>query len=354
MRLILAIFLLSTLLAAPLAHSAPTTPTADFIDNGDGTVTHKTTGLIWKRCAEGQTWAGGTCSGTAKTYTWAEANALSTTRGWRLPDSHELAKLVERDFATEPMINTTIFPSTPASNFWSASESSTSSEQARYVRFSDGGTYVFDKTSKYHVRLVRNLPEMHSAPTTPSADFIDNGDGTVTHKITGLIWKRCAEGQTWAGGTCTGSPTKFNWDKANALKSGDWRLPTIVELSSIVERDADSGGINATVFPKAPSGYWAADFGLCRLSGSCGAPFVRLVRGGQPPTPSGLHPGAYTPTTDFTDNRDGTVTHKKTNLTWKRCEEGQTWTGATCSGVSQTYKLAFVARLKFSYAGFSD
>jgi len=29
-------------------------------------------------------------------------------------------------------------------------------------------------------------------------EFIDNGDGTVTYKINGLIWKRCSEGQSWA------------------------------------------------------------------------------------------------------------------------------------------------------------
>ncbi|MFI3195613.1 MAG: hypothetical protein QX195_07310, partial [Methylococcaceae bacterium] len=53
--------------------AVPTTPTSDFTDNGDGTVTHQQTGLTWMRCALGQTWTGTTCSGTIKRYPYATA-----------------------------------------------------------------------------------------------------------------------------------------------------------------------------------------------------------------------------------------------------------------------------------------
>ncbi|MDP2902124.1 MAG: hypothetical protein Q8N96_03325 [Methylovulum sp.] len=43
------------------AFATPTTPTSEFIINNDGTVTHKTTGLTWMRCAMGQTGRVGTC-----------------------------------------------------------------------------------------------------------------------------------------------------------------------------------------------------------------------------------------------------------------------------------------------------
>ena len=47
-----------------------TTPDANFTINSDGTVTHKTTGLMWMRCSLGQTWDGKTCKDMAAIYTW--------------------------------------------------------------------------------------------------------------------------------------------------------------------------------------------------------------------------------------------------------------------------------------------
>jgi hypothetical protein len=54
---------------------------------------------------------------------------------------------------------------------------------------------------------------------------------------TGLIWDRCAVGQTWDGSTCTG--TALLHATANAVKSvktggyNDWRTPTYLELLTI-------------------------------------------------------------------------------------------------------------------------
>jgi hypothetical protein len=38
------------------------------------------------------------------------------------------------------------------------------------------------------------------------------------------------------------------------------------------------------------------------------------------------------PSERFTDNGDGTVTDKRSNLMWMRCAAGQQWTGGTCAG----------------------
>ncbi len=40
---------------------------------------------------------------------------------------------------------------------------------------------------------------------------------------------------------------------------------------------------------------------------------------------------------EYIDNNDGTVSDKRTNLTWARCSVGQTWDGQTCSGTATEF-----------------
>jgi len=97
-----------------------TAPASRFTDNGDGTVTDKTTGLQWQRCSQGQTWSGGTCAGTATGHTWQAALQLAdvaTYAGrsdWRLPNIKELASIVEQACYTfglpRPMRHTPALP----------------------------------------------------------------------------------------------------------------------------------------------------------------------------------------------------------------------------------------------------
>jgi Protein of unknown function (DUF1566) len=289
--------------------ATPTTPTSDFINNGNGTVTHKTTGLTWMRCALGQTWTGTSCSGTAATYTYDEAIALKRSfaghSDWRLPNIAELQTIGERE-STCPAINTVMFPNTPTdscswqSGFWSASNYVSHTAYAWTVSSSSGSGYVDVKQGKYYVRLVRSGQSFDSLPlTTPTSDFIDNKNGTVTHKRTGLIWQRCAVGQIWTGSTCSGTVSYYPYAQAIALKisfSGhsDWRTPNIYELVSIVDRGSPSSSFNPVLFPNAPVFIWSSSgdsnpYGnawwlsyateALRYKGASAA--VRLVRGGQ-------------------------------------------------------------------------
>ena len=106
--------------------------------------------------------------------------------------------------------------------------------------------------------LVLVAPFALAAPTTPTEDFTDNLDGTVTHRITGLTWMRCAMGMTWTGTTCTGTASTYTWDEATKLTANfagksDWRLPSIAELNTIVEREAFNPAINSAIFLMSPS-----------------------------------------------------------------------------------------------------
>lgn len=102
--------------------------------------------------------------------------------------------------------------------------------------------------------------------TTPGNRFTDNGDGTVKDKQTGLIWMRCTLGQTWGGVTCTGDALEYIWqqtlqvaDGYSFAGSGEWRVPNINELESIIERACYSPTINLTIFPATPlSSFWSS------------------------------------------------------------------------------------------------
>lgn len=138
----------------------PSNPDAIYTDNDDGTVTDTRTGLMWKKCLQGQSWSGGTCTGSATGMSWAVA--LSTAEDatyagyndWRLPNIKELRSLVE-ECRTNPAINDTLFPSPTFSTVWSGSPYASHSNDAWFVGFSDGYSYYSYRSDAFHVRLVR-------------------------------------------------------------------------------------------------------------------------------------------------------------------------------------------------------
>lgn len=140
---------------------AATTPTADFSDNGDGTVTHHKTGLIWQRCSLGQSWDGTNCTGDAMTFIWADAlaaaaqNTFAGLSDWRLPNKNELASIVEYR-CWNPAINSLFFLNTPSALYWSSSAYANSSRYAWGVSFYGVGSSHSSKSDYYHVRLVRD------------------------------------------------------------------------------------------------------------------------------------------------------------------------------------------------------
>ncbi len=91
----------------------------------------------------------------------------------------------------------------------------------------------------------------------PSPRFTDNGDGTVSDLLTGLVWLRDADCAESAGGIARGGgvldwPSALTW--SNHLASGkcglsdhsvagDWRLPNINELRSLVDYSRHDPGL---------------------------------------------------------------------------------------------------------------
>lgn len=130
-----------------------------FSFNG-GEVTDKRTGLIWRRCAEGMVYRGGTCKGTASTFTHeqalqhAKSEASRVGKAWRVPEKDELTSIMDKSYSN-PMIDPTAFPATPVEAFWSASPYVGDSGNAWFVKFGDGYAAYDNRGYDSYVRLVR-------------------------------------------------------------------------------------------------------------------------------------------------------------------------------------------------------
>ena len=104
--------------------------------------------------------SGGTCTGSASTFTHgaalqlAVAQAGSTGIAWRLPNVKELSSIADKSLVN-PSIDPAVFPTTPANVFWSASPYVVDSRYAWIVDFYEGYAGGYLRYYANYVRLVR-------------------------------------------------------------------------------------------------------------------------------------------------------------------------------------------------------
>lgn len=221
----------------------------------------------------------------------------------------------------------------------------------------------------------------------PSPRFTDNTDGTVTDRLTGLVWLKDA--------TCIG---KKGWGDAlaasNSLaagacglsdgsKAGTWRLPNINELNSLVNVGRwnpalgpmpTAGGSSDTPFTLAANAwYWSSTsssaittqawavhflFGLTNpyfkksaftvwpVRDGAVAGAVKLASTGQTVSHAAGDDGAYRkgavwPNPRFTDNANGTVTDNLTRLVWLKDTNCLDTVGGIKRIISDRYSVLF-------------
>ncbi|MDH5559984.1 MAG: DUF1566 domain-containing protein, partial [Deltaproteobacteria bacterium] len=122
--------------------------TPAFVDNGDGTITDNTTGLMWMKDDDAtgpQTWetAVHTC-GAALGYF-----------DWRLPNIKELQTIIKESQIAAPVIDSAFFPTAAADYYWSSTNNMGLTTEAWAVWFQDGKALNKPKSALYRARCVR-------------------------------------------------------------------------------------------------------------------------------------------------------------------------------------------------------
>ena len=114
-------------------------------------------------------------------------------------------------------------------------------------------------------------------PADSPSGYTDNGDGTITDSVTKLMWQKAV-----APGTFTQSAALAYCPTVTTGGHTDWRLPSVVELFSIVDHTisgswklnavfdtpaADEDSWTSTVVAGSPSNAWGVNFFLGSTSG---------------------------------------------------------------------------------------
>jgi len=266
-------------------------PAQRFTDNGDGTVTDNLTGLMWlkdggcfknSRGSALNTIAGlnnhtgrNTCLGYTADYT-----------DWRLPTANELKSLVNYGTPDSAQwLNSEGFANMKSAYYWSATTYPWNAAKAWMVSMYNGTEKLGAKNNVYMlpVRIATSVNASKSGraviytPTDgsyinekvewPAPRFTDNGDGTVTDSLTGLMWLKdggCLK-KRWSD--TLNIIVDFNSNSLSYSCLGytanytDWRMPNVKELESMINYDvSDSAGwLNSAGFTNVKySSYWSS------------------------------------------------------------------------------------------------
>lgn len=271
-------------------------PDPRFVDHGNGTVTDSLTGLTWLKNADhfGE-------------VTWAQA--LEKVRGlaaggdglkddskagdWRLPTIKELLSLMDYGTGNPLLPKKHPFTGVKPSVYWTSTTLIAAPTLAWMMTLGIGPT-VFDlkinnnrmwpvrkggktrvpKTGQKHCWDEHGNPvdpagsgqdgETQAGLASPTPRFIDHGDGTVTDKLTGLVWTKNADMfgfRTWDQAlTVCNSLANGSYGLMDGSAAGDWRLPNFKEIESLV----DYGSVGPSLpgghpfVNVRPSSYWTS------------------------------------------------------------------------------------------------
>lgn len=258
-----------------------------YVDNGDGTITDKVTGLMWQKVDGGE-------MTFDQAVAYADALVLGGHSDWRLAFGIELFSIMDHS-TLNPSLNSRFF-TTSAAEYWWTSELQVEDTTKAWATNAGGGIGAHPKTEtisaggtkRFHVRCVREI--VPSGTAHIFGNLTANGDGTITDNHTGLVWQQAES-------------SLMTWEQALAYAESlslggqsDWRLPNVKELQSINDANFHGPSLDKTYFTGATATrYWSStsvsndatkawyldsDYGIVSYDPKTALWHVRCVRGG--------------------------------------------------------------------------
>lgn len=352
-------------------------PAPRFFDNGDGTVTDHLTGLVWLwdgSCLGALTWQGAmmAAADAAGDGVKSGCEGLAGHNDWQLPEIGQLETLFNAgEAAPAGWLNRQRFRNVQAGTYWSRTPGA-NPYAAWTMDFASGEVRPAARVENHFCLLVRSSDRQG---TPPPPRFRDNGDGTITDSLTGLMWLTdgsCLDQGTWE--EALAAVVRLNEGTVRADCRGprsvyrDWALPNRHELRSLIDHQRDLPALPADhPFTGVQTRYWTSTtvvpmpsraFALNLASGALSpeeknrSAAIWAVRPADGRTarkraeegeeqrgkkdvflllPVGQPLSIDWPPLRFTDHGDGTITDNITGLMWLQnpaCFAAETWEDA--------------------------
>ena len=264
-------------------------PSTRFTDNHDGTIHDALTGLTWLEnagCFQPANWNAAVADVNQLANGQCGLSDVSQAGDWRMPNLVELESLIDAS-ASNPAV-TGPFTNVSGALYWTSTvyyggdEGTTNAWVIRLgdgsylndsssnliatslngvwaVKGSGGGSVKLQSTGMYVPFAANDDGSVEAGVPQTSSRMIDNGNGTVTDTMTGLVWLKQAD---CVNGTWTGALASVNTlasgqcGLSDGSKAGDWRMPNRKEMQSLQDREQNNHALyfNET-FPSATQGF---------------------------------------------------------------------------------------------------
>jgi hypothetical protein len=184
----------------------------DFVDNGDGTITDQSTGLMWQTTDDGVT------RNWEEALAYAEGLQLAGYDDWRLPNAKELQSIVDYTRAPEaadpghrgPAIDPVFGVSDTQSYFWTSTThlegpGHPGQSAAAYVAFGQAFGWINVGGNWYYLD-VHGAGAQRSDPKSGNPDDWPHGFGPQGDDIRIYNYVRCVRGTSLPGVSESGDP----------------------------------------------------------------------------------------------------------------------------------------------------